>query len=380
MSNLLRSRIFDLPAYNAGVSIDTVAQQFPDRPFAKLDSNEAPLPPSPGVIAALASAAASVARYPDRSPSILGEEIATRSGHPAEKIFFGNGSEDVLSVLYHTMLDRGDRVVTVSPSFGLYEFWASANGATMVKIPFRPDWRWPIDEIMSEAWRSPRVIILSAPSNPAGCTLTAPELERIVSAIQEDTLFILDEAYVEYIEPEQRVDTLRILRRCRGPWAVLRTFSKAYGLAGMRLGYAFLSRSDLHEAMGKVRCPFSVNRLAQVAALAAWRDELHLERVVALTRTERPRIEVVLATLGLPAVRSAANFVFFDTGGNALDFCLALRQDGIFIKPWLEEPFTRFARATVGAPEENDLLIAGLKKMPRRREPAAVPLKTRRRN
>lgn len=360
MTSLLRPTMRNLPAYNAGVRYDIAAQQAGGRPFAKLDSNESPLPPSPQIIAAIAAAGSSSNRYPDRSATALAADISARTGHPADLIFFGDGSEDIISVLYRTVLAPGERVVTLTPGFGLFEFWAGAAEAAVTKLAFSPDWSWPVDALIAEAAKQPRIMILSSPCNPTGTALTEAELARLVAAIPPETIFVLDEAYVEFVSPERRVDALSLLRAARCPWLVLRTFSKAYGLAGLRIGYAFLDRPDLFEPMLKMRCPFGVNHVAQAAALAALRDDRHLASVVELIWRERPKIEQALISLGRRAVRSDANFVFVDCGCEGTELSESLRRRNIYIKPWLEPPFTRFARIGVGLPAENQLLIAGL--------------------
>jgi len=231
----------------------------------------------------------------------------------------------------------------------------------VTKIPFSDDWSWPVDALIAAAAKQPRLIIISSPCNPAGIALTQAELSRLVAAIPPETIFVFDEAYVEFVAPERRVDALALLRAARCPWLVLRTFSKAYGLAALRIGYAFLNRPELFDPMLKMRCPFGVNHLAQAAALAALRDESHLSSVVELVWRERPKIEQTLIALGRRAVRSDANFVFFDTGREGVELSDSLRRQNIHIKPWLEPPFTRFARIGVGLPAENELLVAGLK-------------------
>lgn len=360
MDPLLRPTMRNLPAYNAGILYEIAARQSRGRAFAKLDSNESPLPPSPHIVAAIEAASGVSNRYPDRSATSLAAEIGKRAGYPADLIFFGNGSEDIISVLYRTVLAPGDRVVTVTPGFGLYEFWAAAVDAQVMKLSFLDDWSWPVDALIAAAAKRPRLIIISSPSNPAGIALASADLARLIAAIPPETIFVLDEAYVEFVSPERRVDALSLLRRARCPWLVLRTFSKAYGLAALRIGYAFLDRPDLFDAMLKMRCPFGVNHMAQAAALAALRDDRYLSSVVGLVWRERPKIEQALISLGRRAVRSDANFVFFDAGCEGVELSESLRRHNIYIKPWLEPPFTRFARIAVGLPDENDLLISGL--------------------
>lgn len=357
---LIRDEIAALPDYNAGLALDRFRAIYGLDCRAKLDSNENPLGPSPDAIAAIREAAASVARYPDAANMALRTAIAEATGTTAETVIIGNGSEDLIGAIFRAVLRPGDRVVTLCPSFGLHEFGALACGAMVEKTPFRADWSFPLDELKNALSVPARLLIFSSPSNPAGPAVSEVEFRALLSATPADTLVVFDEAYLEYVEDAARFDALRVLADAAQPWIVLRTFSKAYGLAGVRVGYGLASAAALVRAMMKTRNPFGVNALAGVAALAAFADRAHLRKVTDLARSERVRVAAALAAKGYSVAPSQTNFLFFDTGGPAAHVAEALRHKGILIKAWQEDPYCNWARVTMGSQGENDAFLDAL--------------------
>ena len=358
--HLIRSEIARLPDYNAGLALERFRAIYGLDARGKLDSNENPLGPSPEAIAEIRKGAATVGRYPDAANTALRAAIATATGVSAEQVIIGNGSEDLIGAIFRTVLRPGDRVVTLCPSFGLHEFGALACGATVEKVRFGADWRFPLAALRVALARPTRALIFSSPSNPAGPAIAADELRDLLGAAPGDTLVILDEAYLEYVAPELRFDALPVLAEAGRPWIALRTFSKAYGLAGLRVGYGISSGAGLVRALMKSRNPFGVNALAGAAALAALADVAHLAKVTSLARAERARVAGVLAAKGYRVAPSQGNFLFFDTGGAAGDLAEALRRKAVLIKAWQEEPFRNWARVTMGTAAENDGFLAAL--------------------
>lgn len=371
---LVRPEIARLPDYNAGLALERFRAIYGLDALAKLDSNENPLGPSPDAIAAIGRAAATVARYPDAANTALRAAIAAATGMAAEQVIIGNGSEDLIGAIFRTVLRPGDHVVTVCPSFGLHEFGALACGATVEKVRFDADWRFPLAALRAALARPTRALILSSPSNPAGPAIAADELRHLLAATPENTLVIFDEAYREYVAPEARIDAVPVLTGAGRPWITLRTFSKAYGLAGLRVGYGISSDTGLIRALMKSRNPFGVNALAGTAAMAAFADVAHLAKVTSLARAERARVAEALEAKGYPVAPSQANFLFFDTGGAASDLAEGLRRKGVLIKAWQEEPFCNWARVTMGTTAENDAFVAALPELAR---PKADPRRPR---
>lgn len=359
-ADLIRPEIASLPSYNAGLALDRFRAIYGTDCIAKLDSNESPLGASPAAIAAIKAHADGIARYPDAANAALRAQIAKFCDAHADNIIVGNGSEDLIGALFRAVLRKGDHVVTICPSFGLHEFGALACGATVAKVTFNADWSFPVVGLREAMKQDNRILIFSSPSNPAGPAITEDAFREVISATPKDTLIAFDEAYIEYVEAAARFDALSILAQAEQPWIVLRTCSKAYGLAGIRVGYGIASDAALTGALMKTRNPFGVNALAVAAASEALADQAHLGKVVALATAERTRVAAALTDLGYTCAPSQTNFVFFNTGGPAAEFAEALRSKGILIKGWQEPPYLDWARVTMGSPTENDAFLAAV--------------------
>ncbi|SNT73919.1 histidinol-phosphate transaminase [Paracoccus seriniphilus] len=358
--DLIRQEVANLPTYNAGLAMDRFKATYGIDCLAKLDSNESPLGPSPRAIEAMQQAAAGVARYPDAANMSLRALVGELTGTQPENVIFGNGSEDLIGALFRAVIRPQDHVVTICPSFGLHEFGALTFGARVTKVPFNDDWSFPVEALCQQLQRKPRVLIFSSPSNPAGPAISEQQFRRILTAADPETLICFDEAYVEFVAPGQRFDALAVLAESRNPAIVLRTFSKAYGLAGARVGYGIASDPQLIQAMMKTRNPFGVNALAASAAAEALKDSAHLARVVAQATQERERIAAALSAKGFACAPSQANFLFFDTGAPAHILAEKLRGKGVLIKAWQEAPYENWARVTMGSPAENDIFLGAL--------------------
>lgn len=358
--DLIRPEINALPDYNAGLALDRFRATYGIDAVAKLDSNESPLGPSPHAVAAIRDAAAGVGRYPDASDAALRAALAAATGADPDSIIVGNGSEDLIGAIYRATLRPGDRVVTICPSFGLHEFGAQACGAVVEKVAFPPDWSFPVDGLIAVLARGARVLILSSPSNPAGPAIPRADLARLLAAVTPQTLVVFDEAYREYLTGDLAYDARELLTESGLSWISLRTFSKAYGLAGARVGYGICSAPALVRALRKTRNPFAINALAGAAALAALADTGHLARNVALTNDERARVAAALHAQGFETAPSHGNFLFFRTSGPAAGLAEALRRHGVLIKAWQEPPFLDWARVTIANPAENDAFLAAL--------------------
>ncbi|MFD2738910.1 histidinol-phosphate transaminase [Sulfitobacter aestuarii] len=359
-AELIRKEIAALPTYNAGLAMDRFREIYGLDCLAKLDSNESPLGASPAAIAAMQAQAPGIARYPDAGNAALRAQIAESCDTTPAKVIIGNGSEDLIGALFRATLRDGDHVVTICPSFGLHEFGALACGARVTKVPFAADWRFPLSGLRDAMKEPTRILIFASPSNPAGPAICEKDFRALLDFTPQDTFIAFDEAYLEYVAQEQRFDAMAILARSGHAWIVLRTFSKAYGLAGIRVGYGIASDEELIKALMKTRNPFGVNALAVAAAREAFDDRAHLAEVIALAASERQRVGTALRKMGYDCAPSQTNFIFFDTGALAVDFAEALRGKGILIKAWLEEPFGHWARVTIGTPAENDAFLAAV--------------------
>lgn len=351
-----------LPPYNAGMAI-AVARQIAGRDdIARLASNENPDGCSPKVMQALASTAFEPWRYADPACTALRAALAARLSVPAEQIVCGNGSEELIAAISRGLLVPGSSALTVVPSFGLHEIEPLAAGAHVVKLPMTAQLGFDLDALEREIAAGPRVVFLSSPWNPVGPALDRAALQRLLAAVRPGTLFVLDEAYFEFADPEGP-NGIELLRASGVPHIVLRTFSKAYGLAGLRVGYAVCSDTEIARVVTAAKTPFNVNAAAQLGAVAALEDEAWMHASVARIRLERARVVDALTGLGLRVADSQTNFVFFDTQADSATWATALLHEGIIVKAWRETGFEQFMRATIGHPAENDRLIAALGKL-----------------
>lgn len=369
--HLVRTDVRELPAYNAGLSSEAVRLRYGVQHVARLASNENPYGPSPAVAEALGTLAARISLYPDPQCTALRAAIAARTGAQAADIVVGNGSENLLEMLCVACLSPGDRVVTLLPSFGLHEIYPRMMGADVHMVPVNAAMAFDVD-----AWCAalttgvpPKMAIFSNPSNPVGCMLDTAAFRRIVQATPPQTLLVVDEAYVEYARHAPGFpDALAELRAQTRPWIVLRTFSKAWGLAGLRVGYGVASDPRLVQMLDRVRTPFNVNVAAQTAALAAWADSAHMENCVSQTIAQREWMAAQLASRGYAVAPSATNFLFVHMGQPNAAVAEALLQRGVIVKPWKEAGYDAFIRVSIGSAADNQLFLQALEQATQSRQ------------
>lgn len=359
---LARPEVPPLPAYNAGLSSEAVRQRYGVTEIARLASNENPYGASPAVARALADLAARVATYPDANCTALRAAIAARTGVAPECVVVGNGSEDILQMLCLAFLSAGDCVLTQRPAFGLHEIYPRMMGAGVDFLALTPELGFDTDAWCAALAKGPKLAMLANPSNPVGCMFDSAAFQRLLQATPASTLLVVDEAYVEYARLAPGFpDALAQLREHAGPWIVLRTFSKAWGLAGLRVGYGLASDAALVQLLDRVRTPFNVNHAAQTAALAAWGDEDFMRRGVTETVRLRGRLAARLAALpGVRVAPSATNFLFLDLGRPNAPVNEALLAQGLIVKPWKEAGFEHFIRVSIGTEAENERFARAL--------------------
>lgn len=354
-----------LPPYNAGMNV-AVARSISGRTdIARLASNENPDGCSPAVLAALASPALEPWRYADPACTALRAALGRKLAVEPDIIVAGNGSEELIAAVSRAMLVPGAGVVTVVPSFGLHEIEPLAQGAVVTKVAMTDDLGFDLAALEEAIAAGPRVVFLSSPWNPVGPALERRSLERLIAAVRRGTLLVLDEAYFEFADGSCP-DGLEMLRASDIPFVVLRTFSKAYGLAGLRVGYAVCSDTELARVVSAAKTPFNVNAAAQAAAIAALSDEAWVHASVARLRGERSRVAAQLQGLGFQVASSQTNFLFFDCGGDSSTLASALLQEGIIVKAWRERGYEAYLRVTIGTPADNDRLVGALARVVRR--------------
>jgi len=356
---LVPSHIASLTPYVPGKPIEEVEREFGVTNVAKLASNENALGPSPRALAAVREAAAKMNVYPDGSAFYLRNALAAKLGVEAREVFVGNGSNELIELLVRTFVLDGEEVLTSAQSFIAYKLAAQAHGRTLVEAPMKARFHYDLDALRKLLSRRTKVVFLANPDNPTGTWFTEQELLPFLDAVPKDTLVVLDEAYVEFVDGPGFQDALA-LRRKYPNLVVLRTFSKIYGLAGLRLGYG-LARPDVVEYVDRVRAPFNVNLVAQAAGVAAISDAEHVERSRALVREERPFLAEGLKALGATVVPSQGNFVLADFPGRpGKDLFEALLREGVVVRPMGGYGFPTAQRISVGLHAENQKCLAAL--------------------
>jgi histidinol-phosphate aminotransferase len=362
-----REAVTALLPYNAGLRAEEIRRLYAPPRIAKLGSNENPYGPSLRVREALLEAT-SLEQYPDPNCMDLREDIARSLGVTPDRLIFGNGSEDILAFACRCFINPGDEVVLSSPTFSVYRDNAIVMGAKIIDVPRKAD--LSLDDAATIAALSARtkLLFLCNPNNPTGNAIPAAAFEAICAAAHPNTVIVADEAYYEYARGGDYPESIPMLDRMGKRYLALRTFSKAYGLAGLRVGYGVASESAFARHLDLVRTAFNVNRLAQIAARAAWSDQAMVAKTVSATLAERDRIARALTAMGHEPAPSRANFLFFDAKRPAAAMAQALLRHGVIVKPWGGN-FATWLRVSIGHAEDNDQFLAAFENAARATAP-----------
>ena len=352
-----------LQPYIPGKPIDDLVREFGLKPeqVVKLASNENPLGMPASAKRAIEQALGQLGRYPDPGGYALKQAIASQFNVPIEWVTLGNGSNDILELVSLALLVPGDAVVYAQYSFSVYRIATQARGARHIVVP-ACEYGHDLDAMFDAIDDQTRLVFVANPNNPTGTFLPAAAIERFMQRVQasfgERVTVVLDEAYNEYIDPEMRVDSVALVKKFSNV-VVSRSFSKAYGLAGLRVGYG-VSQPPLTNLMARVRQPFNVNALAQAAAIAALHDEDFLRQSAAVNATGKLQLENGFKALGLPYVPSYANFVLVQVGAKALDINQALLKRGVIVRPVGADGLPEWLRVSVGLETENAIFLEAL--------------------
>ncbi|MFH7337183.1 histidinol-phosphate transaminase [Streptomyces hygroscopicus] len=342
----LRAELEGIPTYKPGKPAAS------DGPAAyKLSSNENPYPPLPGVLESVTAAAASFNRYPDMACAALTEELAERFGVPATHVATGTGSVGVAQQLIQATSGPGDEVIYAWRSFEAYPIITQVNGARSVQVPLTEGDVHDLDAMADAITDRTRLIFVCNPNNPTGTVVRRAELERFLDRVPKDVLVVLDEAYREFNRDPEVPDGVELYRK-RPNVCVLRTFSKAYGLAGLRVGFA-IAHEPVAAALRKTAVPFGVSQLAQEAAIASLRAEDELLGRVGSLVCERTRVVDALRAQGWTVPETQANFVWMRLGERTTAFAQACEEHGVVVRPFAGEG----ARVTIGEAEANDIFL-----------------------
>jgi len=355
-ASLVRGNIGDLAVYSPGKPIEEVRRELGLERVIKLASNENPLGPSPRAVEAVTRAAGGIALYPDGSAYRLRHALARFYDMPPEAIILGNGSNEIIQMVSLAVLEPGDEAIMPVPSFPRYQPLALLMNARPVEVPLTADFRVDLEAMAARLGPRTKIVYICNPNNPTGTINTRREMDRFLERVPRETLVVLDEAYREFVEDENYPDGLDYLRAGYNV-LVLRTFSKVFGLAGLRVGYAIGDRA-LIAYLHRVREPFNVNALAQEAALAALEDRDFVERTRDNNRRGKARLYQAFEALNLPFVPTEANFILFDARRDEQEVFRRMLRRGVIIRGGFGYP--TMLRVTIGTPEENEAFITAL--------------------
>ena len=358
--NLARKGILRIKSYIPGKSIEEVQKELGAKRWIKLASNENLLGPSPKALAAIRKELPNIYLYPEGPCPVLMKALAEKFGIPERMVVISNGADNLILMIANAFVNEGDEVVMADPTFSVYTNVAQIMGGRPIKVKLK-NFTHDLDAMSKKVNPKTKLVFICNPNNPTGTAVFLEAFDRFLSRLPKGVIVVLDEAYGDFVEDAFCPNGLDYIKKKRQV-IVLRTFSKVYGLAGLRIGYA-LGREDLVDCLYQVRDPFPVHRLAQVAAVAALKDEDHVVKSIQFVYEGRRHLYKELDRVGLFYVPSQANFIFVDFEKDSEEVFQGLLGEGIIIRPGKVWGYPTFGRVTIGRMEDNRKFIKALKKI-----------------
>lgn len=359
MNKLIRSDINNIEAYKPGKPIQEVERELGLKGIIKLASNENPLGPSPKAVKAITKALKEINRYPEGTCFYLKQGLAKRLGVKENNLLFGNGSDELIDIILKTTKDPEAEIITADVTFVEYKICGAINGFKVVTVPLR-DYTFNLEGIRAAITQNTKVIFIANPNNPTGTYVNLSETLKFLESIRPDILVVFDEAYFEFADENDFPQLVTLINKKN--ITLLRTFSKIYGLAGLRIGY-LVAKAELISAAERVRQPFNVNSLAQVAALEALNDDNFVKKSQELVKKEKKFLTDALNKLGIWFKQSSTNFIFVRFNKDASIIFQKLLKKGIIIREMSSYQLNNYARITIGTRPENKRLIAALRQL-----------------
>ncbi len=358
LERLVKSYIAQLTPYQAGKPVEELERELGIEGAIKLASNESAIGPSPKAIAAVRGALDGVHRYPDGSSFALRQRLSAHLDVEPEQLVFGSGADEILELLAKILLGSGDEAIFAWPSFAMYPIVVQGMGAKSIRVPLDGNLVHDLPAIAAAVNERTRLIFVCNPNNPTGTSVGAEEFDRFVESLPDTVVLAIDEAYREFVRRPDFPDSLAWLRRRPGT-VVLRTFSKIFGLAGLRIGYG-VADPELAGFLERARHPFNVNRLAEIAAVGGLEDDEHAERARAVNSEGVEYLTAEFESLGIAVWPTDANFLLAQVGN---DIAARLLREGIIVRPLGGFGMPDHIRVTIGLPEENERLIKALRRL-----------------
>ncbi|MBF0253525.1 MAG: histidinol-phosphate transaminase [Candidatus Omnitrophica bacterium] len=347
-----------LKNYEPGKPIEELERELGVKNAVKLASNENPWGPSPAALRAMRKAAARVHRYPDAGAHLLRRELSRKFRVPTDRIVLGNGSDELIVMAMRAFVPPGSEIMTATPTFLIYKIAGTVQGARVNEIPMK-DFRYDLERMARAVSPATRAIFIANPDNPMGTYVRERELMKFMTSVPSRCLVFLDEAYFEYARGERGYPRSLSFWKRMPNLVIARTFSKVYGLAGLRVGYAF-AHPQVADLLNRVREPFNVNALAQAAAVAAISDEKFLRRVLASAKREKQILCAALKKMNIPVLPSATNFLILKIGSGAGRIYRELLAHGVIVRSMAGWGLDDYLRVTVGRPSENRRFLSAL--------------------
>jgi histidinol-phosphate aminotransferase len=349
--------ILRLKPYKPGKPIEELEREYGIKNSVKLASNENPLGPSPKAAAAIAAAIGNLHRYPDGAGFLLVNALAAKLGAETQQVVIGNGSDDVIGMLTRVYLSPGDEAIMTDPSFLMYEIYVRTINAEPVMVPLK-NLSVDLPAMAHAVTDKTRMVFITNPNNPTGSFVKNRDFEEFFRGLPPDVVVVLDEAYIEFARDPECLNGLAQISEDR-PIAVLRTFSKAYGLAGIRIGYGVMP-SGMAAMCNRVREPFNTNLLAQAGAAAALDDDEFLKKTITLVHTELAFLQERLGSMGVRYFPTQSNFFLIDVGRPADDVFEAMLKQGVIVRSMVSYGYPEYIRVNVGTRTENERFLQAL--------------------
>jgi histidinol-phosphate aminotransferase len=360
MKELVKKFIKELTPYPPGKPIEDLEREYGITGSIKLASNENPLGPSPKAARAIKESINKINRYPDSSGYYLRNSLAKKFGLPMANIILGNGSDEIIKLVAHAFLSTDDEVIIPFPTFLMYEKNAQSFQGKIIRIPLT-NFSVDLPSILRAVSDKTKIIFLNNPNNPTGTALTIKDISHFLQSTPKEVIVVLDEAYIEFAT-DKNIKSGICLLKSNPNLVILRTFSKLYGLAGLRVGYGF-SSEDLINGLNLVQQPFSTNYMAQVGAIAALNDHEFVKKTLALTVEGLKFLYSQLNGMGLDYITTQTNFFMIKTPIGAKETYKRMLKEGVIIRSMEDFGMKDFIRISVGLPEENERFIKTLKKV-----------------
>lgn len=357
--DIFRPSVFGLTEYIAGKTIEEVKRELGLKEIIKLSSNENPYGPHPAALEAIKEELSNISMYPEKSFLELKAALADFNGVKFENVVVGHGSETIIQIIPQLFVKPGDEVIIADKTYGRYEEASRLMEAEIKYVPLQ-NFTYDLEEIARTVTHKTKIIWICNPNNPTGTIVRSQEVLNFLNKIPETVVVVFDQAYFEYVDDEEYADGVQFLKKGFPNVIVLRTFSKAYGLAGLRLGYA-LAPEKIRQMLDTIKEPFNLNRLSIVAGPACLKGKLWLDGVIRSNRLGREYLSQQFKEMGLWAVPSQSNFMMVHVGQNAEELFQKMMKKGVLIRPATGWGYDEFIRVTVGAPGENEKFLACLK-------------------